>query len=91
MELTSMDIITATGYYCLFNMVNGIDGSPLLLNYTELIEQESTRAALHVGNQPFFAMGTEAASRIRPNFMSSVKNFLEDLIESGKYKIVAFG
>jgi len=89
-DLVLKDLQTSTGYFSMYNIITGLEGSPLLFNYTDFINEKSTRNALHVGNRQFNLMGVKAADKIQPKFMSSVKSLLEELLESGLFKILSF-
>lgn len=89
-----MDIASHTGLPSFYDYV--VDQDPenvalLLLNhnYTELVTSSAFRSSLHVGNdQEFFMFSPQTQGRMLGNFMRSVKEELEELLETGKYRVL---
>lgn len=60
----------------------------LIHNYTGLITSPQLRASLHVGNQPFFFANPIVQGKMMQNFMTSVKDLLEELLDTGNYRVL---
>ncbi|OXA38581.1 venom serine carboxypeptidase [Folsomia candida] len=81
-------IPTAAGFYPMYNIIKDTINYP---NFTDLVNSESGRRSLHVGNMSFSFVSPRVQGDMHNNFMASVKSHLESVLNAGYKGIMYVG
>ncbi|XP_021948992.1 venom serine carboxypeptidase [Folsomia candida] len=86
-KLIGIDVTNVVGYSPLYHINRD---QVTNFNFTDFVASEQARDALHVGNVSFSWVSPLVQSNMNANFMMPVKNLLENILDTGLYKVIIF-